>query len=69
MVAMYLARKHTSSTYAEIGEHFGGRSHSTVVAAEKKVRQCLQDDASLALGDTKVRVREVIDRTERELMR
>src|SRR4029453_10838146 len=39
MLAMFLARKHTSSAYSEIGQHFGGRNHSTAVAAEKKVRQ------------------------------
>src|SRR5208283_3066387 len=31
MLAMYLARKHTSATYSEVGQHFGGRNHSTVV--------------------------------------
>jgi chromosomal replication initiator protein len=37
MVAMYLARKHAGSAYSEIGRYFGGRNHSTVMAAEKKV--------------------------------
>jgi chromosomal replication initiator protein len=69
MVAMYLARKHTASAYSEIGGHFGGRNHSTVVAAEKKVRQWVQDDAELSLGERRVRVREVIERVERELLR
>ena len=36
---MFLARKHTASSYSEIGGWFGGRNHSTAVAAEKKVRQ------------------------------
>jgi chromosomal replication initiator protein len=69
MVAMFLARKHTASAYSEIGGHFGGRNHSTVVAAEKKVRQWVADDADLALGERHVRVREVIERVERELLR
>ena len=30
-VAMYLSRKLTGSTYAAIGEAFGGRDHSTVI--------------------------------------
>ncbi len=69
MVAVFLARKHTASSYAEIGGWFGGRNHSTAVAAEKKVRQWLADDAALPLGERRVRVREVVERAERELMR
>ena len=42
MVAMFLSRKHTAASYSEIGKHFGGRNHSTAVAAEKKVRQWLR---------------------------
>jgi chromosomal replication initiator protein len=69
MLAMYLARKHTASAYSEIGGHFGGRMHSTVVAAEKKVRQWLQDDAELSLGERRVKVRELVERVERDLLR
>ena len=67
MLAMYLARKHTRATYLEIGEHFGGRSHSTVVAAEKKVRQWLQGNETLPLANRQVPVCEVLERAEREL--
>lgn len=69
MLAMYLARKHTAATYTEIGKHFGGRNHSTVVAAEKKVRQWVQEDGALALGERKVQVRDLVERVERELVR
>ncbi len=69
MLAMYLCRKHTAASHADIGKHFGGRNHSTVVAAEKKVRQWLAEDADLALGERKVRVRELVERIERELQR
>jgi chromosomal replication initiator protein len=69
MVAMFLARKHTASSYADIGKHFGGRNHSTVVAAEKKVRGWLADNAELSLGERRVRVRELVERAERELAR
>jgi chromosomal replication initiator protein len=68
MLAMYLARKHTSATYSEVGKHFGGRSHSTVVAGEKKVRQWLADNEALAMGGKRsVAVRDVLERIEREL--
>ena len=66
---MYLARKHTAAAYSEIGRHFGGRSHSTAVAAEKKIRQWLQDDAELVLGERHIRAREIIELVERDLLR
>jgi len=49
MLAMYLARKHTGVSYSEIGRHFGGRNHSTVISAEKKVVGWLKDDAQSPL--------------------
>jgi chromosomal replication initiator protein len=44
MLAMYLARKHTGCAYSEIGRYFGGRNHSTVISAEKKVACWLRDE-------------------------
>ena len=44
MLAMYLARKHTGAAYSEIGRYFGGRNHSTVISAEKKVLSWLRDE-------------------------
>ena len=69
MVAMFLARKHTASAYSEIGKHFGGRNHSTAVAAEKKVNQWLQSNGELLHGERTLRVREVVELVERELLR
>jgi chromosomal replication initiator protein len=69
MLAMYLARKHTAAAYSEIGRHFGGRNHSTAVAAEKKVRQWLADDGTLVLGQHSLRVRDGVELAERELLR
>jgi chromosomal replication initiator protein len=69
MLAMYLARKVTGATYTEIGQRFGGRNHSTTLAAEKKVKKWIDEDGSLTLGDRQVRVRDVIDRVTRELLR
>lgn len=37
MLAMWLARKYTRAGLSEIGEHFGRRSHSTVISANRKV--------------------------------
>jgi len=68
MLAIYLCRRHTRATYAEIGKHFGGRNHSTAVAAEKKVRQWLQDDEVLSMNEAQLRVRDVLERIERDLL-
>lgn len=68
MLAIYLARKHTAASYAEIGQHFGGRNHSTAVAAEKKIRQGLQAGADLVLGERRLRLRDVVELAERELL-
>ena len=69
MLAVYLARKHTAATYTEIGQYLGRRSHSTAVAAEKKVREWLQGDSSMSLGQQRLRVRDVMEKIERELLR
>jgi chromosomal replication initiator protein len=67
MLAMYLARKHTRATYSEVGKHFGGRNHSTVVAGEKRVRQWLAANATLQVGAQPVPVRDLLERIERHL--
>ncbi len=67
MLAMFLARKHTSATYGEVGKHFGNRNHSTVVAGEKKVRGWLRDNITLQLGKRIMPVREIVEQIERKL--
>ncbi|WP_020468118.1 DnaA ATPase domain-containing protein [Zavarzinella formosa] len=68
MIAIYLARKHTSASYGEVSIHFGNKTHSTAVAAEKKVRAWIEKNGSIKAGDHEWRVRELIDRIERELL-
>jgi chromosomal replication initiator protein len=46
-IAMYLIRSLTSHSFPEIGEFFGGRDHSTVLYAAKKIQDRLDDDAEL----------------------
>jgi chromosomal replication initiator protein len=48
-IAMFLARKLTRSAYREIGSYFGGRDHSTVVAAEKRVAELVAGNAPVGL--------------------
>jgi chromosomal replication initiator protein len=56
MLAMFLARKYTRAAYAEIGDYFGHRRHSTVISAEKKVAEWLNDDGDQSsLDSTKIR--------------
>ena len=47
-VAMYLARKGTNATYAEIAASFGGRDHSTVLHAVKRVEARRGHDTEFA---------------------
>jgi chromosomal replication initiator protein len=47
-VAMYLARKYTSRSFAEIGGFFGGRNHTSVKSAEAKVEVLRQSSGTLA---------------------
>jgi chromosomal replication initiator protein len=49
MLAMHLARKHTGAAFSEIGRYFGGRNHSTVISADKKVQGWLRDEERASL--------------------
>jgi chromosomal replication initiator protein len=69
MLAVFLCRKHTAASYGEISKHFGGKSHSTAVAAEKTVRGWLQKGQAITCGGREWPVRDLIERVERELGR
>jgi chromosomal replication initiator protein len=47
-VGMYLARQLTELSLTQIGEYFGGRDHSTVLHACRKVERALPGDAVLS---------------------
>jgi chromosomal replication initiator protein len=47
-VGMYLARQLTDLSLEQIGAYFGGRDHSTVLHACRKVEQALAADAELS---------------------
>jgi chromosomal replication initiator protein len=67
MVAMWLARKHTHAPYSEIGEFFGRRRHSTVVAAQGRVDGWVKDGATLALSTGRFAVDEAVRKIEARL--
>ena len=45
---MFLAKNLTSNSYPEIGQHFGGRDHTTVMHAVNKVESMMNEDATMA---------------------
>jgi chromosomal replication initiator protein len=47
-VAMYLARELTDESLPAIGKQFGGRNHSTVMHAHRRIKASLQSDAKTA---------------------
>jgi chromosomal replication initiator protein len=46
-VAMYLAKHHTTRSLPEIGRRFGGRDHTTVLHAIRRIEQLRAEDADL----------------------
>jgi chromosomal replication initiator protein len=47
-VAMYLSKTLTSKSLPEIGRRFGGRDHTTVMHAVRKIEQLIESDAAIA---------------------
>lgn len=43
-IAMYISRNLTSLSYPEIGTKFGGKDHSTIIHAIKKIEKMMKDD-------------------------
>ncbi|MBD3675557.1 MAG: chromosomal replication initiator protein DnaA [Planctomycetaceae bacterium] len=67
MLAMFLSRKLTQSPYSAIGEHFGGRRHSTVVSAERAVESWLEESRPLSISSREWSLSDVLGTLEREL--
>jgi chromosomal replication initiator protein len=67
MLAMFLARRHTRAALSEIGEHFGHRSHTTVVSAQKKVEAWIDQHSSLTVNGRTWNVEQAIREIENRL--
>lgn len=67
MLAMWLSRKYTSAGLAEIGKFYGGRSHSTVVAANKKVAGLLESNAPIDLQTRRTSISSAVNRLKTTL--
>jgi len=46
-IAMYLSRTITGASYAEIGAKFGGKDHSTIIHAVRKIEKSKQNNTNL----------------------
>ena len=47
MVAMFLSRELTGSSFPEIGMRFGGKDHSTVINACRRIQQLREEDTDV----------------------
>jgi chromosomal replication initiator protein len=47
-VAMWLCKQHTTRSYPDIGRRFGGRDHTTVLHAVKKIEELIASDEQIA---------------------
>ncbi len=58
MIAMYLCRQRLGTSYPELGDRFGGKDHTTVMSAVRKISSIVGDDST---------VREAVQSIERKL--
>jgi len=67
MLAMYLTRKLTQSAYSEIGAHFGGRNHSTVMSAEKKIHSQVNSGETIKVGTESWSLQDLVQALEERI--
>jgi chromosomal replication initiator protein len=46
-IAMYLCRELTEASFPEIGRHFGGKDHTTIIHACRQIAKAKESDATL----------------------
>jgi chromosomal replication initiator protein len=56
---MYLCRENTKLSLPDIGRHFGGKDHTTVIFAHKKCSKLIKED-----NDLKKTVNTIIENIE-----
>jgi chromosomal replication initiator protein len=67
MLAMWLSRRYTRAALSEIGDFFGGRSHSTVVSAHRKFDELISRHGEIIIGDQVCKVEDAVQRIEAKL--
>jgi len=60
-IAMYLCRELTDLSLPKIGQHFGGRDHTTVMHADRKIRELMAERRS-----TYIQVTELTNRIKQQ---
>ncbi len=68
MLAMYLSRRLTGTAYAEIGQFYGGRNHSTVVSAERRIKELVSSQSRVRIGANEWTVEELVETLERQIL-
>jgi chromosomal replication initiator protein len=68
MLAMYLARRLTNVAYSDIGRHFGGRNHSTVLSAERKIARELEANATVRIAAEDWPLRDILQTLEQQVL-
>jgi chromosomal replication initiator protein len=64
---VYLLRRHTGASYSEIGQLLGGFNHSTMIAAERRLKERLAKDDSILIGQRRWNLRDAVECFESEL--
>jgi chromosomal replication initiator protein len=67
MLAMWLARKYTRAALSESGQFFGRRSHTSVLAAQRKVDQLVASQSTIRLDQHACSVEDALRRIEQQL--
>lgn len=67
MLAIWLARQHTTAGLSEIGAYFGGRNHSTVIAARNKIEALQKNDAEIDVMSRRMKVSTALQKIQSEL--
>jgi len=67
MLAMFLSRRLTGTAFSEIGHHFGGRSHSTVISANKKIEEWMKRNHFISINQSEFNIRDVVKRLEQRI--
>lgn len=67
MLAMWLARKYTQAGWREIGEYFGGRRHSTVISAHRRIESQVGQQATAQLNADETNLQQTLGQLETKL--
>jgi chromosomal replication initiator protein len=68
MLAMFLSRQLTGNAYSEIGTYFGGRNHSTVIAAARRIEKSMSTSEVWTVGARRWTVGELVDAARQQLL-